>query len=112
MFLALSTFGSISTAAAPVGKTPADAMPIPSSGRFAGIVWPSSSMWFEFTYVGGQNTTVWVAYLPTDSTSTDLGLYSGTRTTWCRTRRPPSATRTSSITNSVPMTAAMSSSEC
>jgi len=61
----------------PVGKTAADAIPISSSGRFAGIVWPSSSVWFQFTYVADQKATIWVAYLPTDSVDTDVGVYSG-----------------------------------
>jgi hypothetical protein len=63
----------------PLGHSAADAVPIASDGRFAGIVWPSSSTWYHFQYAGGrQKTNISVTYLPLNSSETDLAVYTGT----------------------------------
>jgi hypothetical protein len=71
--------GVLPTAQAQTGSSAADAIPIASTdGKFAGTDAPSTSLWYKFNYVGGnQVVTATLTFEPADSTRLDVFVFVG-----------------------------------
>ncbi len=70
--------GVLPSAQAQTGATAADAIPIGIDGKFAGTDAPSSSLWYKFNYIGGNQTvTATLTFEPADSTRLDIFFFTG-----------------------------------
>jgi hypothetical protein len=88
--------GILPIAQAQTGTTAADAIPIGTDGKFAGTDGPSSSLWYKFNYIGGNQTvTATLTFEPADSTRLDIFLFTGDPS------NPTQTSSTSSLTNNV-----------
>jgi hypothetical protein len=70
--------GILPSALAQTGASAADAIPIGTDGKFAGTDALSSSLWYKFNYIGGNQTvTVTLTFEPADSNRLDIFLFTG-----------------------------------
>src|SRR5438309_870765 len=70
--------GILPSALAQTGSSAADAIPIGTDGKFAGTDAPSTSLWYKFNYIGGNQTvTATLAFEPSDSTRLDIFVFTG-----------------------------------
>src|SRR5690242_6485111 len=70
--------GVLPSAQAQTGASASDAIPIGTDGKFAGTDAPSSSLWYKFNYIGGNQTvTANLSFEPPDSTRLDLFFFTG-----------------------------------
>jgi len=70
--------GVLPSAQAQTGASAADAIPIGTDGKFAGTDAPSSSLWYKFNYIGGNQTvTATLTFEPADSTRLDIFFFTG-----------------------------------
>lgn len=68
----------IPVAQAQSGASATEAIPIGTDGRFAGTTAASQSLWYKFTYIGGNNTvTTTLTFQPADSTRIDVFYFTG-----------------------------------
>jgi hypothetical protein len=79
LLIGVVLLGVLPTAQAETGATAADAIPIGSAdGKFAGTDAPSTSLWYKFNYVGGnQVVTATLTFEPADSTRLDIFVFVG-----------------------------------
>ncbi|HLZ29692.1 MAG TPA: hypothetical protein VKV73_20425 [Chloroflexota bacterium] len=70
--------GILPIAQAQTGTSAADAIPIGTDGKFAGNDAATTSLWYKFNYIGGnQAVTVTVTFEPADSNRLDIFLFTG-----------------------------------
>jgi hypothetical protein len=88
--------GILPTAMAQNGSSAAEAIPIGTDGRFSGTTAPASSLWYKFTYIGGNQTiTTTVTFEPADSNRLDVFYYTGDAT------NPTQSSQTSTLSGNV-----------
>jgi len=68
----------LEAAQAQTGSSASDAIPIGTDGKFAGTDAASTSLWYKFNYVGGnQVVTATLTFEPADSTRLDIFIFTG-----------------------------------
>ena len=88
--------GILPNALAQNGSSATEAIPIGTDGRFSGTTAPASSLWYKFTYNGGNQTiTATVTFEPQDSNRLDVFYFTGDAS------NPTQSSQTSSLTNNV-----------
>jgi hypothetical protein len=70
--------GVLPSAQAQTGASAADAIPIGTDGKFAGTDGPTTSLWYKFNYIGGNQTvTATLTFEPPDSNRLDIFFFTG-----------------------------------
>jgi hypothetical protein len=78
LLIGVLLIGVLPSAQAQTGASAADAIPITTDGKFAGNVTASSSLFYKYNYVGGnQTSTITLTFEPADSNRLDIFVLTG-----------------------------------
>ncbi len=78
LVFAVLAISVIPNAMADAGDSAASAVPIGADGALVGTVAPNKSLWYRFSYTGGNvQSTVAITFVPVDASKVDLQLFTG-----------------------------------